>query len=106
MNNAEEYFHLIGKAIKGANSSKIFGHQCYAIGRKPFFFLEEEDAVFKLKGKLNQEAKKLKGARFFDPADSGKKIKSNWVQLSFSQKDHWEFYAKQAFKQLKEEIGQ
>lgn len=104
MNNAEEYFHLVGKTIKGANSGKIFGHQCYAIGKKPFFFLEENDAVFKLKGKLNEEAIGLKGARFFDPMDSGKKTKSNWIQLPFSQKDHWEFYAREAFKQLKTEL--
>jgi hypothetical protein len=104
MTNAEEYFHLIGKQIQGANSGKIFGHQCYGIGKKPAFFLEGEDAVFKLKGRLNEEAKKLKGAKFFDPMDMGNKTKSNWVQLPFTQKDHWEFYAKEAFKQLKSEL--
>lgn len=103
MNNAEEYFHLVGKSIKGANTGKIFGHPCYGIGKKPFFFLDEEDAVFKLKGKLNEEAKDLKGAKFFDPMNLGNKTKSNWVQLPFSQKDHWEFYAKEAFKILKKE---
>lgn len=119
MSSSEEYFHLIGKAIKGANSGKIFGHLCYGIGKKPFFFLEEEDAVFKLKGKWNEEARNLKEAKFFDPMGSENKTKSNppasvnsksgragWVQLPFSQKDHWEFYAKIAFKQLKMELSQ
>lgn len=102
--DTEEYFHLIGKQIKGANTGKIFGHTCYAIGKKPFFFLDEEDAVFKLKGKLNAEALILKGAKVFNPMNIEGKGMSNWIQLPFKQKDHWEFYAKEAFKFLKTEL--
>jgi hypothetical protein len=103
MDNSEEYFHLIGKQIKGATCGKMFGHISYGIGKRPFFFLEGHDVVFKLKDELNKEAMSLKGAKFFDPRALGNKTKSNWVQLPFTQKDHWEFYAKEAFKLVSKE---
>ena len=44
MTEAEEYFHLVGMQIKGANKGKIFGHESYSIGKKPFYFLEEQES--------------------------------------------------------------
>jgi hypothetical protein len=105
MTEAQEYFHLIGKAVKGGNPAKTFGHESYAIGKKPFMFLHDDDvAVFKLTGKLNEEAMSLKGAEFFNPMKKGKGM-SNWVVLSYKHKAHWEFYAKEAFKIVKKEAG-
>lgn len=103
MTEAEEYFHLVGMQIKGANKGKIFGHQCYAIGKKPFYFLEEEDVVFKLEGKVREEALKLKGATFFDPMGTGKGM-TNWIQLPYSQKAHWDYYSAEAYRLVKAEI--
>jgi len=106
MSEAEEYFHLVGKSIKGSNPAKTFGHQSYAIGKKPFCFLHDDDvAVFKLTGKLNQEAIKIKGAKYFDPMGTGKGM-GNWVVLDFKNKAHWEFYAREAFKILTKELEQ
>ena len=104
MTTAEEYFHLVGKQIKGANSGKIFGHVCYAIGKKPFYFLEEQDAVFKLYDKLKAEAIKLKGATLFNPYGEEGKGMGNWIQLPYSQKAHWEYFAKEAYLIVKTEI--
>ncbi len=111
MTEAQEYFHLIGKSIKGGNAAKTFGHESYAIasptgkgrGKKPFMFLDGEDVVFKLIGKLNDEAMQLKGAVYFDPMQKGKGM-SDWVVLSYKHKAHWEFYAEEAFKIVKKEI--
>ena len=104
MTEAVEYFHLVGMQIKGANKGKIFGHEGYCIGKKPFYFLEEEDAVFKLGGKLKEEALKLKGASFFNPMKKEGKGMGNWIQLSFKYKAHWEYFAREAFLNLKSEL--
>lgn len=104
MTEAQEYFHLVGKSVKGGNAAKTFGHLSYAIGKKPFMFLNDEDTVvFKLTGKLNKEAMSLKGASYFDPMENGKGM-SNWVVLPYKYRAHWEFYAKEAFKIVKKEI--
>ncbi len=104
MTEAEEYFHLVGMQIKGANKGKIFGHECYAISKKPFYFLEEQEAVFKLGGKIKEEALKLKGATFFNPMKKEGKGMGNWIQLSFKHKAHWEYFAREAFLNLKAEL--
>ena len=104
MTEAQEYFHLVGKSVKGGNAAKTFGHESYAIGKKPFMFLHDEDVVvFKLIGKLNEEAMSLKDAAYFNPMGKGKGM-SNWVVLSYKNKAHWEFYAKEAFKIVSREI--
>ena len=57
--------------------------------------------VFKLSGKIHDDALSLNGSQLFDPSGKRRPMKE-WVQVSFEYKDKWEKYAKEALKYVTE----
>lgn len=72
MKNAEKLFLEIGKQIKGAQESKMFGKLCFKINGKAFIAFFKDSMVFKLTDKAHKEALSLDGSELFDPSEKKK----------------------------------
>jgi hypothetical protein len=92
MKQPEEYFHLLGKSIKGSKSGNMFGWRCYTLKRKPFIFFDEnsrQGMVFKLEKSDIEHALLHYEGRIFNPGEKGKPMK-NWVVVDFKFHESWE----------------
>jgi len=101
MTDAENLYISIGKKLKGAEESQMFGKPCFKINGKAFVCFFQNQLVFKLSGKIHEDALSLKGSQLFDPSGKKRPMKE-WVQVSFEHKDKWEKYAKEAVKYVTE----
>jgi len=97
MSKGETLYEEIGRGIKGAEESQMFGKPCFKIKGKAFICFFKECMVFKLTGDLHKEALALKGAELFDPSGKGRAMKE-WVQVPFDYSASWKKYAKAAFE--------
>ena len=101
MNEAETTYLKIGRSLKGAEESQMFGKPCFKVKGKAFISLFDNTMVFKLTGDSHADALSMDGALQFDPSKKGRPMKE-WVQLPFDYADHWSTLAKAAFKYVSE----
>jgi hypothetical protein len=100
MNEPEKLYLEIGKKIKEARESQMFGKPCFKVNEKAFMCLFNNCMVFKLTGTDHREAFGLDGTELFDPSGRGRAMKE-WVQVPFDYSDKWKKYAKAAFDYVK-----
>lgn len=101
MNESEKLYLEIGKKIKDAQESQMFGKPCFKINGKAFTCLFDDCMVFKLAGNNHKEALSLDGTNLFDPSGKGRAMKE-WVQVPFDYSGKWKKYAKAAFDYMRE----
>jgi hypothetical protein len=92
----QEAYLKIGKSIKGAEESQMFGKPCFKVNGKAFMCFFENCMVFKLSGKEHKEALSFDGSQLFDPSKKGRAMKE-WVQVPFDHSSKWKKLAKAAF---------
>lgn len=100
INNAEILFDEIGKDLSINKRSSMFGVICYKINRKPFIMFYKDELVCKLFGEVHKEACQLEGTSLFNPKGNSKAM-SNWVQLPYTLKEKWLFFASCAYEFVK-----
>lgn len=106
MENAEEYFHLLGKSLDGCRSGNMFGWRCYTIQRKPFIFFDEHTQngmVFKLKKSEIDRAFVNYDGEIFNPGDKGKPMK-NWIVISSRFRHVWDDLLYSSYHYILKEI--
>ena len=103
MTPQEEIFIAIGKKIKGAEQSQMFGKPCFKVQSKAFMCFYNGDMVFKLADKAHQEALSLDGSHLFDPSGKNRPMKE-WVQVPDAYQELWEKFAKAAFTYVKSNL--
>jgi hypothetical protein len=82
---AQETLYLsIGRNIKEAEQSQMFGKPCFKIHGKAFICFFQDEMVFKLNGAPHREALGLEGAQLFDPSGKKRPMKE-WVQVHSAQ---------------------
>ena len=97
MTKEETLYNEIGKSLKGAVLSQMFGMPSLKTPKgKAFAGLYENAMVFKLTGDPHAQALALKGAHLFEPM-KGRAMKE-WVVVPFAHKAKWEELAKAALK--------
>ncbi len=101
MKEQEQLYLEIGKKIKSAEQSQLFGKPCFKVNSKAFICFFKNCMVFKLEGKQHKEALALDGAELFDPSGKKRPMKE-WVQVPFDYSDKWGKYAKAAFDYVSE----
>jgi len=100
MTEEEQLYKNIGSAIGDAEASMMFGKPCYKINGKAFVAFYNQCMVFKLSGVQHTTAINLEGAQLFDPSGKNRPMKE-WVQLPFSQSEHWPGFTKVAYDTVK-----
>jgi hypothetical protein len=94
----EESLYLeIGKKMKDAEQSQLFGKPCFKINGKAFICFFKNEMVFKLKDLPHTEDLSLDGAKLFDPSGKKRPMKE-WVQVPFDYSNMWKKFAIAAFK--------
>ncbi|MBI3135437.1 MAG: hypothetical protein HYZ14_12245 [Bacteroidetes bacterium] len=96
MSESEKRYLEIGRSIKGAEESQMFGKPCFKVKGKAFMSLFNGCCVFKLQGDQHADALSLDGAAAFDPSGKGRAMKE-WVQLPVAYAKKWPGFAKAAF---------
>nr|WP_294859730.1 TfoX/Sxy family protein [uncultured Fluviicola sp.] len=95
---AEETAYLaIGRRLKGAQESQMFGKPCFKVNGKAFMSLFDNQLVFKLTGDAHTEALSLDGSQLFDPSGKGRPMKE-WVQVPFDYEEKWQIFAQSALE--------
>lgn len=97
MTKEEEFYIIIGRNIKDAEQSQMFGKPCFKIGGKAFVCFFQNEMVFKLTGELHSDALSLDGSQLFDPSGKKRPMKE-WVQVPFDYSNNWAEYAKSAME--------
>lgn len=100
MKEQEKKYLDIGKKIKDAEQSQLFGKPCFKINGKAFICFFKDNMVFKLKGDVHKEALSLDGSELFDPSGKKRPMKE-WVQVHFDYSGKWAAYATSAFDYVK-----
>ncbi|WP_186279834.1 TfoX/Sxy family protein [Fluviicola chungangensis] len=85
----------IGRKLKEAQESQMFGKPCFKIKGKAFISLFDNEMVFKLTGEVHRDALSLDGTRQFDPSGKKRPMKE-WVQVPYDYVDKWAEFAKEA----------
>ena len=94
----EESLYLeIGRSIKNAEESQLFGKPCFKINGKAFICFFEKCMVFKLTGTDHKNALSLDGSELFDPSKKNRAMKE-WVQVPFEYSKQWKKLALSAFE--------
>ncbi len=97
MTKEETIYTPIGKEIKDAEQSQMFGKPCFKINGKAFICFFQNEMVFKLTGDAHKEALSLDGSKLFDPSGKGRAMKE-WVQVTAKHTAEWKQYANDAVK--------
>lgn len=97
MTKAEVLYQEVGRKIKGAEESQMFGKPCFKLKGKAFVCFFKDCMVFKLTGKDHAEALGLKKSELFDPSGKGRAMKE-WVQVTFEHSDQWQKFSKAAME--------
>ena len=95
-----ELYLKIGKSLKGAEESQLFGKPCFKINGKAFICLFEKCMVFKLTGEIHKDALSLDGSELFDPSKRKRPMKE-WIQVPFDYSNNWKKYATAALAYVK-----
>ena len=95
-----ELYLKIGKSLKGAEESQLFGKPCFKINGKAFICLFEKCMVFKLTGEIHKDALSLDGSELFDPSKRKRPMKE-WIQVPFDYSNNWKKYAVAALAYVK-----
>src|SRR5262245_40215840 len=95
--NEEALYITAAEKVKGAEHSQMFGKPCFKINGKAFVCFFENCMVFKLSGKIHEDAMALTGSKLFDPSGKKRPMKE-WVQVTVKNADNWEKLAKEAAK--------
>ena len=106
MENAEEYFHILGKSLGKSKPGNMFGWRCYKIGRKPFIFFDENTKngmVFKLAKHEIENILSDYDAHIFNPGDKGKPMK-NWAVVSSEHSHAWDNLLHLSYQYVIDEI--
>jgi hypothetical protein len=98
--SSENLFFGIGRKLKNAEESQMFGKPCFKINGKAFMCFFQDCLVFKLQGDTHEAALKLKGAVLFDPSGKGRAMKE-WVQVPVAHKAKYADLAQEAIKYVK-----
>jgi hypothetical protein len=101
MTKEAELYLKIGKELKDAQQSQMFGKPCFKINDKAFVCFFQDCMVFKLTGEIYAEALSLKGVQLFDPSGKNRPMKE-WVQIPFEHANKWNKYAITAYEYVKE----
>lgn len=98
--SAQQAFQSIAQNLAplGVVESKMFGMPVWKVNGKALGGPWKEDMVFKLSGKVLEEALKLPGAISFDPM-GGRPMKQ-WVQLGPEHQEMWSYFAEEAARAL------
>ncbi|MES2704701.1 MAG: hypothetical protein V4649_18820 [Bacteroidota bacterium] len=100
MTKGEELFHEIAAGIPDAKESKMFGALCIkAPNGKAGVMYWKGYIVFKLEGKHQEAALRLKDAKVFAPMDG--RPMNGWVQVSEEHSPKWKEYATLAMDYVK-----
>jgi hypothetical protein len=92
MNQVEEYFISLVKAIPEGKPGKMFGSLCIkAPNGKSTAMLWKDTLVVKLQGEDFNNALSLDGSKLFEPME-GRSMKE-WVQIPFQYKKEWKRFA-------------
>lgn len=105
--NTYERFRLLGESIPGAHKSNMFGWDCYAVGRKPFMFFDQNTQngiAFKLEGDIHDEAFALDGSSLLNPGERAGPMK-NWVVVPVDYESEWPRFAQAAFERVSRELA-
>jgi hypothetical protein len=97
MNDQQKLFLTIGAGLKGAEQSQMFGKLCFKVNGKAFICFFEDEAVFKLSGKVHEQALALTGSKLFDPSGKKRPMKE-WVQVPSAHEGKWKKLAAEAMK--------
>ena len=97
MTEQEELYLSVGKEIKQAEQSQMFGKPCFKINGKAFICFFQNDMVFKLAADARVEALNLEGSQLFDPSGKKRPMKE-WVQVAAKNAGLWKKYAAEALK--------
>jgi hypothetical protein len=100
MTEQEILYLEIGQKMKGAEQSQMFGKPCFKTEGKAFICFFQNEMVFKLTGKVREDALGLSGSQLFDPSGKGRAMKE-WVQVSHAHTEKWAALAKEAMKYIK-----
>lgn len=95
MTSEYELYLIIGRQIKDAEESQMFGKPCFKINGKAFMCFFQNELVFKLNGNTHSEALSLDGTHLFDPSDKNRPMKE-WVQVPAIYQEKWAKFAKEA----------
>ncbi len=95
MSIPQELFECIGKGIKDAELSQMFGKPCYKVRGKAFVCFFQDEMVFKLSGEDHSKALGLDGSKLFDPSGKGRAMKE-WVQVPFRHSKNWSILTQSA----------
>ena len=101
MTEEQKLYISIGKGLKDAEQSQIFGKPCLKINKKAFVCFFQNEMVFKLTGEIHNEALTLSGSQLFDPSGKKRPMKE-WVQVPYDYNDEWKKLAKEAMKYVNE----
>lgn len=75
MTEQEILYLEIGQKMKSAEQSQMFGKPCFKTEGKAFICFFQNEMVFKLTGKVHEEALGLSGSQLFDPSGKGRAMK-------------------------------
>ena len=99
MNAAEAGFVKLLNTTSGEDvrQGNFFGFQALQFQGKSFVILSGETLVFRLDDALREEAVVLEGASLWNPYGREKR---NWIQLSATHSERWEYFYKKALALL------
>jgi len=104
MTKEEELYVFIGQNLESTKQSQMFGKTCFKINGKAFICFFQNEMVFKLTGESHSEALSFDGSQLFDPSGKKRPMKE-WVQVPYDYKNHWENFAKEALKYVKDKTS-
>lgn len=101
MNEVDLLFEQLAAELSaaGAQAGTLFGKRAVSINGKAFLCLKEDSLAFRLGAKTSEHAAALAldSAELFDPSGKKRPFK-DWVAISFSQAQHWPYFAHAAVK--------
>ncbi len=97
MNQEETLYLAIGKNLKHAEQSQMFGKPCFKVNGKAFMSFYGNEIVFKLQGEYHSDALSLDGSKLFDPSGKNRPMKE-WVQVPYVYHDKWPDFARAALE--------
>ena len=101
MTKAEKLFHKIAVEIVGATEGKMFGVYCIKTPKnKAIAIFWKSKMMFKLRGKSEQEALRLSGAKNGTHIFDTSRTMKGWVWIPFKHAGKWKKFAKTALVEL------
>ena len=100
MTKAEKLFHKITAKLTNAKEGKMFGAFCIKTTHgKVIAIFWKNNMMFKLQGKLEQEALELRGARTGTHIYNTARQMKGWVWIPFEHSNKWAKFTDKAIRQ-------